>query len=768
MKRISLNIRILTVVFGVLLAVIGCKRDPVVEEDITPGMNVSAFQPNVILLDTLVFSNPVRSNGQVRFDLIGTPPQIKSGDIILYPANGNLYGRVTSSAIVGSRMILQLETSGIDKVFKSISVQDENSKSLLKSRVRVQPDSWKSDTLNLSDFVIYDGFMATGTLQVKFKSGKLSATSIIDQFSFAAQGSEPWFDRLGLTFRYSLNLNGSVTIKTSNAMNARDSLLLEDAVYGPFLVNGFPVFYHVDTWMGYHVVTAGDTVLSMNIAGNTSGILSLKYNYWDDWKFIRTGTAKTADIVPVSGPRTASYSGGMFITQMVTPYFCGEPSLTVGNRFSADLKYDVSIPEWQASQTITEKGLMLRTGNVFGAEVPDKLLTAETVLFLESQDGVLENQSPKASFKVTPKVGFTDTNFQFDASLSSDLETPSDLLQYRWDFDADNHFDTEFNNARVTYYKYPIPGTYLPVLEVRDEGGLVSRITGSIDVSLSSSAPVAYFTVTPESGRVSDFFIFNGEGCYDSQDPSSMLKVRWDFNGDGVWETGWSLTKSVVYVFREPGKYVAKLEVLDTQGLSGSTTRIIDVAAANIKPTALFTVEPESGTIETRFFFNGSGSSDPEDAAADLQVRWDWENDGVFDTDYSTVKTIHHIFSLSGRYSVLMEVIDTEGYGSTYIKEVHVSDLNVPPSADFSVNPNPGLVDQIITFNASLSSDKEDSLDLLEVRWDWNNDNIYDTPWSTTKVYTKIYAEAGTYIIKIQVRDREGLTETRVQKLDIK
>ncbi len=733
-----------------------------------PGLNVSSFQQNVVHLDTLIFTNPVRTNGQVRFDLIGTPQQIKAGDIIYYPGIGSLYARVLSSATVGSRIIFQVEKPGISEVFKSISIQDDNSKNLLRSRTRIQSNRWNRDTLNLSDFFIYDGFWQNRILQVQFNSGKLFASSALDQFSLAGQGSDPWFDRLALSFRYSLDLNGALTIKTGSAMDARDSIRLDNAVYGPFVVNGFPIVYHVDTWIGFHVVTARDTVLTMNLSGITSGSFALKYNYWDNWKFVRTSAAKSASILPYSGSKTTSYVGEVYVNQIVTPYFCGEPSLSVGNRFTALMNYDISIPDWQSSQKVSEKGIMARTGTVFGTEVPEKLLTTEAVLYLESQTGVLANQAPLAVFKIAPKVGFTDTDFQFDATLSTDLETPSALLQVRWDFDADDHFDTEFSTTKVVYHKFPVAGTYKPVLEVRDDGGLVSRIISSVDVSLSSSAPVAYFTVTPESGRVSDYFIFNGEGCYDAQDPSTVLKVRWDFNGDGVWETTWSTTKSVVYVFREPGRYVAKLDVLDTQGLSGSTTRIIDVGAVNIKPTALFTTSPESGTIETKFSFDGSGSTDPEDAADDLRIRWDWNNDGIFDTDYSTVKTIQHTFSVSGKYTVVMEVIDTEGYGSTYERVVSVSDLNTPPVADFSINPTSGLVGQTITFDATLCSDKEDSLDLLEVRWDWNNDNIYETLWSSTKVYTNTYAEAGTYIIKVQVRDREGLTDTRVKSIVIK
>ena len=271
MERKISDIRFLPLYIAVVIAFFGCKREPVAEEPGTAAFNVSSFQQNVVRLDTLVFSNPVPSGGQVRFDLIGTPPQIKNGDIIFYPGNGSLYTRVLSSATVGSRIIFQVEKPVISEVFKSISIQDENSKNLLKSRIRIQPARWNKDTINLSDLFIYDGFWQTRILQVHFNSGKLSAISSLNQFSLAAQGSDPWFDRLGLSFRYSLDLNGSLTIKTGSAMDAQDSIRLDNAVYGPFLVNGFPIVYQVDTWLGFHIVTASDTVLTMNVSGITSG-----------------------------------------------------------------------------------------------------------------------------------------------------------------------------------------------------------------------------------------------------------------------------------------------------------------------------------------------------------------------------------------------------------------------------------------------------------------------------------------------------------------
>jgi PKD repeat protein len=178
-------------------------------------------------------------------------------------------------------------------------------------------------------------------------------------------------------------------------------------------------------------------------------------------------------------------------------------------------------------------------------------------------------------------------------------------------------------------------------------------------------------------------------------------------------------------------------------------------------------VIPRQETTETRFNFDASGSSDPEDPLTSLQVRWDWENDGYYDTDYRTIKTIQHVFPVAGTYTVVIEVIDTEGYGANFSREIVVTNPNTPPDADFSIVPSPGKVNAWIGFDASLCVDLEDSLDKLDVRWDWNNDNIYDTEYDTEKVYSRKFTEAGTYIIRLQVKDSGALTDTRVKLLVI-
>jgi hypothetical protein len=65
----------------------------------------------------------------------------------------------------------------------------------------------------------------------------------------------------------------------------------------------------------------------------------------------------------------------------------------------------------------------------------------------------------------------------------------------------------------------------------------------------------------------------------------------------------------------------------------------------NTAPTAEFEINPEFGTTQTTFTFDASYCNDAEDETSALKVRWDWENDGSWDTGFSTTKTAIHTYS---------------------------------------------------------------------------------------------------------------------------
>lgn len=80
-----------------------------------------------------------------------------------------------------------------------------------------------------------------------------------------------------------------------------------------------------------------------------------------------------------------------------------------------------------------------------------------------------------------------------------------------------------------------------------------------------------------------------------------------------------------------------------------------------------------------------------------------------------------------------------------------------PPKASFTVSQDTANVLTEIIFDASGSFDMEDSSDLLEVRWDWDNDGIWDTDYSRNKLASKYFLDTGQHIIRLEVTDTDML-----------
>ncbi|MEM8487244.1 MAG: T9SS type A sorting domain-containing protein [Bacteroidota bacterium] len=96
-------------------------------------------------------------------------------------------------------------------------------------------------------------------------------------------------------------------------------------------------------------------------------------------------------------------------------------------------------------------------------------------------------------------------------------------------------------------------------------------------------------------------------------------------------------------------------------------------AENSTSPTAAFSVSPESGLTTTTFTFDASTSIDAETPAAELLVRWDWNSDGLIDTDYTTEKVATNFFSLEGAYDITLEVRDAYGFTTTATRTLNIT-----------------------------------------------------------------------------------------------
>jgi PKD repeat protein len=91
------------------------------------------------------------------------------------------------------------------------------------------------------------------------------------------------------------------------------------------------------------------------------------------------------------------------------------------------------------------------------------------------------------------------------------------------------------------------------------------------------------------------------------------------------------------------------------------TTSIYSSNATAATPIADFIVEPAVGNTSTLMRFNASTSSNPGGNFSDLSFRWDWQDDGIFDTSWSGNYTAEHQFTSPGIFQVRLEVKNLTG-----------------------------------------------------------------------------------------------------------
>src|SRR2546422_701716 len=94
----------------------------------------------------------------------------------------------------------------------------------------------------------------------------------------------------------------------------------------------------------------------------------------------------------------------------------------------------------------------------------------------------------------------------------------------------------------------------------------------------SNSPPSVDFSWTPTSGNNSTVFSFTAQ-VSDDHDSSSSIQVRWDWNGDGTWDTAWSTTKTATHTFSAVGSYTVIVQAVDSGGLRAIQSHSISVTA---------------------------------------------------------------------------------------------------------------------------------------------------------------------------------------------
>lgn len=99
--------------------------------------------------------------------------------------------------------------------------------------------------------------------------------------------------------------------------------------------------------------------------------------------------------------------------------------------------------------------------------------------------------------------------------------------------------------------------------------------------------PTARFTVLPTTGDTDTLFRVDASGSSDIEDVASSLRVHWKWTAaQTAWEPATATTtKTASHTYTTPGTYIISLQVVDSDGMTGTTSQTVTVTAVGVKIT---------------------------------------------------------------------------------------------------------------------------------------------------------------------------------------
>ena len=273
-----------------------------------------------------------------------------------------------------------------------------------------------------------------------------------------------------------------------------------------------------------------------------------------------------------------------------------------------------------------------------------------------------------------------------------------------------------------------------------------------------NKAPIAVISATPSEGSAP--LVVQFDAHYSHDDDGTIVEYHWDF-GDPT-AAGTQVGSSSEHTYVHPGTYIAKLTIIDDEGLIG--TQQIAVVVSNSIPVAQAFVSNENPLPGNRVTFDGSTSYDLQGAIVDY--AWDFG-----DESNGSGATVEHTYIEGGYYVATLTVTDAEGATASVNLGLNVqpgeskcggdssddgtcggsgSDLYAVITGIPSSCTNPGRVGEPITLDGTYSRG-----DIRFYHWDFG-----DGTTASGSVVTHTYDVSWTYAVTLTITDEYGNSQS--------
>lgn len=333
-------------------------------------------------------------------------------------------------------------------------------------------------------------------------------------------------------------------------------------------------------------------------------------------------------------------------------------------------------------------------------------------------------------------------------AVAFSVQTAGDVDLYEWDFEGDGIYDWSSTQTGSTTHTYTPVGNFPAKVRVTGNG-----LTATDTVTISTSPGLwAEIGAVPKVGVRPLTVVFTPGG--QSTGPS-ITGYRWDFDGNGSWDTGWSARPNPTsHVYNAAGVYEATLQIRDEIGRYATAS--IDITVNNAPPTANVTVLPTNGPLPLNVTFTVSASS-PNGAITSVVVD---PADGSTPYALGGSGSVSHEYSAVGTYQAVITVTDAVGESVTVrspLVDVRVGPEQ-SPTANASASPTFGSAPLNVSLSAAGSSDPDGSLVLYEWDFDYDGTFVADSSSPTTGDTNHSYTAAGQHIAALRVTDNDGMS----------
>ena len=329
-----------------------------------------------------------------------------------------------------------------------------------------------------------------------------------------------------------------------------------------------------------------------------------------------------------------------------------------------------------------------------------------------------------------PYVSQEGTSITFDAAASSDID--NDELRFRWDFDGDGEWDTEYAAAPSAAYTWNDEYAGIVTVEAWD-GNIAQTATASVSVADVAPAVTIAGAAAVDEGALYTIAL-------SAVDPGSDTIASWAVNwGDGTAETITGDPKTASHTYADEGDYTISASATNEDGTYDAQANIL-VSVKNVAPAANAGADQ---TVDEGAAVAFAGSfADP--GADTHMIEWNFGDGSTASGELS----VSHVYADNGTYEVTLSVIDDENGVGTDTLTVTVNNAAPTVSAGADQQVNEG--DQI-SFNASFSD--ASPADTHTAVWNFGDGS---PEFSGSLTPSHVYADNGVYTATLTVTDDDG------------